>query len=107
MISLDNPGLERGGQQINGLQARSIWSHVLEKIVRQGGPFRGVEKTDQFDKLVDTAVRLFPHGLPDKNKKWDHPPGVVVAEYAPFLRKVYLVWGRTDIYIASNQEMFH
>ena len=27
---------------------RAVWSFVLEKITRQGGPFGGVDKTEKF-----------------------------------------------------------
>ena len=62
---------------------------MLEKVVRQGGPFAGMDKTGQFEDLVDTAVRLFPTGLPGRKKRWGIPNGVSVSEYGPFLRKVF------------------
>ena len=91
MIRIDPSLPENSRSGISSEDIWAIWAHVLEKIARQGGPFRGVAKTDKFDKLVETAVRLFPGGIPDKNQKWHVPPGVLVSEYAPFLRKLVLV----------------
>ena len=61
---------------------------MLGKIFRQGGPFSGAEKTDIFEKLVETAVRLFLNGIPHRGHKRVAPDGVRIAEYAPFLRKL-------------------
>ena len=69
----------------------------MEKIVRQGGPFAGHEKTDQFEELVNQAMRLFPHGIPDRRMKWKIPPGVDVGEYGPFLKKVFVRTAPTPI----------
>ena len=88
MIALDPDGASSIGREINGEEARPIWAYELGKVVRKVGPFRGVEKKDHFDKLVDTAVRIFPYGIPAKIRKWQVPDGVQISEYSPFLRKV-------------------
>ena len=49
MISLDNHISQRNNPLLTKDIVRGIWSYVLEKIARQGGPFAGVGKTDKFD----------------------------------------------------------
>ena len=73
----------------DAVSARYTWSYVLGKVMRQGGPFAGVYKTEVFENTVDTAVRLFPDGIPDRSKKWVIPQGVALAEYGAFLKKVF------------------
>ena len=77
-------------------------AYVLEKVVRQGGPFAGMGKTGQFEELVDAAVRLLPDGLPDRKKRWGIPNGVSVSEYGPFLKKVSV---SGEVIVLSNRHL--
>ena len=90
MISLDPTIRDTCSTSTNAESVRSIWKYMLQKVTIQGGPFAGFDKSDQLEELVDTAVRLFPTGIPDRSKKWTLPHGVLVTEYAPFLKKVFL-----------------
>ena len=89
MISLDRTNFLPPKPSISLETSNVIWSYVLEKVTRQGGPFAGHAKTDQFESLVKTAVRLFPAGIPDRHCKWERPEEVLPSEYAPFLKKVF------------------
>ena len=73
----------------DAVSVRYIWSYVLGKVMRQGGPFGGVYKTEVFENTVEAAVRLFPDGIPERSKKWVIPQGVALAEYGAFLKKVF------------------
>ena len=88
MVSLDHIIAPKRCISLNAESVRSIWCYVLEKIMRQGGPFAGVYKSDQFEEMADTAVRLFPDGHPDRSRKWRVPEGVSVLEYGPFLSRI-------------------
>ena len=88
MISLDNSkDVVRDGE-LSSDEVHGVWAYVLEKVVRQGGPFAGTDRTDRLEQLVNTATRLFPLGIPNRREKWKVPDGVQVSEYPPFLRKV-------------------
>ena len=100
MIALDPAGDASIGWEINGEEARPIWAYVLGKVGRQCGPFRGVEKTDHLDRLVDTAVRLFPCGAPGRNRKWQVPDSARISEYAPLSSEVAISMSLT-VYCAS------
>ena len=87
MISLD-PHLKEPGASLGTESVRFIWSYVLEKVMRQGGPFGGEYKSEMFDEVVNIAMRLFPGGIPGRSRRWVIPEGVSLLEYGPFLRKV-------------------
>ena len=90
MISLDGANSLPRKSTIPLEKSRAIWSYVLEKVARQGGPFAGHAKTDKFEQLVTQAVRLFPEGIPDRHRKWNVPAGVSPVDYGPFLKKVFV-----------------
>ena len=90
MISLDGTNFQSKKSSIPIESVRLIWSYVLEKITRQGGPFAGHTKTDQFEQLVDKAIRLFPDGIPCRRSKRKVTDGVSPSEYGQFLKKVFV-----------------
>ena len=51
--------------------------------------FLGYQCIVYSELLVDTAMRLFPNGLPDRRQKWVLPEGVLVSEYEHFLAKLF------------------
>ena len=69
MISLNPSAPEGFSDSPNAESVRIIWRYVLEKVTIQGGPFGGYHKTEQFEELVDKAVRLFPDGIPHRAQK--------------------------------------
>ena len=97
MIGLDRSNVSNRCSNPNAESVRVIWSYVLEKIMRQGGPFAGAYKSDRLEELIDMAVRLYPDGIPDRALKWRIPEGVSVLEYAPFLSKIFTRTAPTPI----------
>ena len=88
MISLDRANFQSVDAAVSSENVRSIWSYVLEKAVRQGGHFSGPNKTEKFEELVGQDARLYPGGIPDRDRKRELPGGVMPPVYASFHRKV-------------------
>ena len=102
MVALDSAGDASSGREINGEEALSIWAYVPEKVARQGGPVRGVEKTDHFDKQVNTSSRLSPCGIPDGNRKRKVPDGVRISEYSPISSEGIIAMSLTEYFASPN-----
>ena len=89
MISLDPDNANFRCSSPNDESVRTIWYYILEKIMRQGGPFAGIYKSDQLEEVVNMAVKLFPNGVPDRRLRWKIPDGVTTSDYVAFLTKVF------------------
>ena len=90
MLSLDGTNFSPQDNDLSVESCRAIWGYFLEKIVRQGGPFAGYSSTENFERLLSTAVRLFPGGIPSRRQKWKVPDGVAPSEYGQFLKRVFV-----------------
>ena len=88
-------GLPKGQRRIG---VREMWEFILERVVMQDGPFSGVRKSEMLDKLVRDAVRLFPCGIPEKNKGWCRPNlSVGNGEYVERVKQVFARTAPTPI----------
>ena len=61
-------------------------------VTRQGGPFVGVVKSEKLDKLIDTAILIFPDGPPMRGCTWESPGHIPPSVYIKWFKDVL---GRT------------
>lgn len=57
------------GNSLGAESVRSIWRYAIWKIAPHGDPSTCVYKSDQFERVADRDVRLFPVGIPGMSFK--------------------------------------
>ena len=85
---------------------RNSWAYLLEKVILQRGPFSETRKSDNLDKLIGTAVKLFPWGIPSRYYGWRCAPYLVEStEYEDWLKQIFNRTVPTPISDLLGQEL--
>ena len=71
------------------LRIASIWSDYLLHVLAARGPYTKRKMSDQFSRLLEKAMFLFPSGPPFRSLNWTMEKTATVKNYNDFAMKLF------------------